>query len=64
MATEFAAAVKKMEPEGNAINYVALKKGTVVPPGQQDNGGGNHINTWRIAYAITSIRDWIFKQHK
>jgi predicted peptidase len=63
-ATEFAAAVKKMETEGNAINYVALKKGTVVPPGQQDNGGGNHINTWRIAYTIEGIRDWIFKQYK
>jgi predicted peptidase len=61
---EFAAAVNKMESEGNSINYVALKKGTVVPAGQTDDGGSNHINTWRIAYTIEGIRDWIFKQHK
>jgi predicted peptidase len=63
-ATEFAAAVKKMEAEGNSINYVALQQGTVVPAGQKDDGGSNHINTWRIAYTIEGIRDWIFKQHK
>lgn len=63
-AAQFAAAVKKVESEGNAINYVALKKGTVVPAGQKDDGGSNHINTWRIAYTIEGIRDWIFKQHK
>ncbi len=61
---EFAAAVQKMEAEGNSINYVALKKGTVVSPGQTDDGGSNHPNTWRIAYTIEGIRDWIFKQHK
>jgi predicted peptidase len=61
---EFAAAVNKMEAEGNPINYVALQKGTVVPPGQTDRGGGDHINTWRIAYTIEGIRDWIFQQHK
>ncbi len=63
-AEEFAVAVKKMEALGNSINYVALQKGTVVPAGQKDDGGSNHINTWRIAYTIEGIRDWIFKQHK
>jgi predicted peptidase len=43
---------------------VALQKGTVVPAGQTDDGGNNHINSWRIAYAIDGIRDWIFRQHK
>ena len=61
---EFAADVQKMETEGNLINYVALQKGTVVPPGQSAEGGGDHINTWRIAYTIDGIRDWIFKQRK
>ncbi len=61
---QFALAVQAMKDEGNAINYVMLKKGTVVPPGQDDNGGGNHTNTWRIAYNIDGIRDWIFQQHK
>jgi predicted peptidase len=53
-----------MEAEAAAINYVALRKGTVVPAGQDDNGGGNHINTWRIAYTIEGIRDWIMAQRR
>ncbi|MEH1888822.1 MAG: PHB depolymerase family esterase [Nostoc sp.] len=63
-AEEFAAAVKKLETERNPIHYVALQKGTVVPAGQTDDGGSNHINTWQIAYTIEGIRDWIFQQHK
>lgn len=62
--SEFAAAVRTLAAQGSAINYVALKKGTVVPPGQQDDGGSNHVNTWRIAYTIEGIQDWIFQQHK
>jgi predicted peptidase len=61
---EFAAAVAAMEAEVAPINYVALRKGTVVPAGQDDNGGGNHINTWRIAYTIEGIRDWIMAQRR
>lgn len=63
-AAQFDADVKKMVAEGNSINYVALQKETVVPAGQTDDGGSNHINTWRIAYTIDGIRDWIFQQHK
>jgi predicted peptidase len=50
--------------QGAPIQYVALRKGTVVPPGQPDNGGGNHVNTWRIAYAIEGVRDWLFEQRR
>jgi predicted peptidase len=53
-----------MAAEGSPINYVALQKGTVVLPGQDDDGGSNHANTWRIAYTIEDIRDWIFQQRK
>lgn len=60
----FATLVSSMDAQNTPINYVALKKGTVVPPGQDDDGGSNHVNTWRIAYTIDGIRDWIFKQHK
>ena len=42
---QFAEAVKSMETEGNPIKYVALRKGTVVPAGQEDSPGGNHVNT-------------------
>ena len=52
----------RLAAEGSPINYVVLRKGTVVPPPQQDNAPANHTNTWRIAYAIPGIRDWIFEQ--
>ncbi len=60
----FTAAFDAVDAKGNGINYVALKKGTVVPPGQEDSPGANHVNTWRIAYSIDEIRDWIFRQTK
>lgn len=50
--------------KGAQINYVALRRGTVVPTGQPDNAGANHTNTWRLAYSIPGIRDWLFRQHR
>jgi len=61
---EFAAGVSKMTAENTNIKYTALQKGTVVPAGQTDGGGSNHINTWRIAYTIEGVRDWLFAQSK
>lgn len=61
---EFDAQVTKMAAEGAPINFTVLAKGTVVPKGQDDNPGSNHINTWRIAYRIEGIRDWLFRQVK
>lgn len=63
-AAEFAAEVSKMTGEGNNIKYTVLKKGTVVPAGQADDAGSNHINTWRIAYTVEGLRDWLFTQAK
>lgn len=61
---QFGAAVISLEAEGAPINYVALRKGTVVPDGQEDSPGANHVNTWRIAYDIEGVRDWLFRQSK
>jgi len=63
-AAEFASDVSKMITEGNNIKYTVLKKGTVVPADQIDDGGSNHICTWRIAYTIEGVRDWLFTQVK
>jgi predicted peptidase len=49
---EFTAGVDKMLKENNNIKYTMLKKGTVVFEGMNDDGGSNHICTWRIAYAL------------
>jgi predicted peptidase len=61
---EFALEVEKMIAEGNNIKYTVLRKGTVVPEGLPDDGGNNHKHTWRIAYAIEGLRDWLFTQRR
>ncbi len=58
----FEAQVAAMRAEGAPINYTVFEKGTVVPDDQSDDPGSNHINTWRIAYTIDGIRDWLFEQ--
>lgn len=63
-AAEFASDVSKMTAEGNNIKYTVLKKGTVVPSGQADNADNNHTYTWRKAYTIEGLRDWLFTQVK
>jgi predicted peptidase len=54
--------VDRMLAEGNHIMYSVLRKGTVVPAGMEDHGGSNHVCTWRIAYQIEGIREWLFRQ--
>lgn len=63
-ATEFAFLVSKMMAAGNPIKYTVFQRGTVVPAGMTDDGGSNHVCTWRIAYTIEGIRDWLFRQSK
>lgn len=63
-ADKFAQSVADQVAKRTTVNYSVLKLGTVVPIGQEDNAGSNHINTWRIAYAIPGIRDWIMMQAK
>lgn len=63
-AATLAAAVADQAAKGNTVNFSVLKKGTVVPAGQEDTPGSNHVNTWRIAYDISAIRAWIMVQTK
>ena len=61
---EFASDVSRMVGEDTNIKYTTLQKGTVVPSYETDDPGSNHINTWRIAYTIEGLRDWLFSQVK
>jgi predicted peptidase len=63
-ADQFRAAFEKIDAERSPINYVAFRKGTVVPAGQSLGGASGHRNTWRIAYTIAPIREWIFRQRR
>jgi len=60
----FRAAADRIEREHAPINYVAFRTGTVIPPGQSAAGAGGHRNTWRIAYTIEPVREWLFRQHR
>jgi predicted peptidase len=60
---QFHAAFGKMVAKGSKINFVAFRKGTVIPEGQSAAGASGHRNTWRLAYSIPEIREWIFQHH-
>ncbi|OSN06365.1 peptidase [Lonsdalea iberica] len=63
-ADQFRKASQTIESEGCPINYVSFAKGTVIPPNQSGAGASGHRNTWRIAYTIEPIREWLFRQHR
>ena len=57
---ETAANVRKMAGEETNIKYVVFDKGTVWPEGV--SGGMEHMQTWKVAYYIEGVRDWLFDQ--
>jgi predicted peptidase len=61
---EYAIKVRGMIAEGNNIKYTVFAGGTVVPEGLPDDHRNNHIYTWRVAYTIEGLRDWLFTQAK
>jgi predicted peptidase len=63
-ASQFRAAFDRMDREQAPINYVAFRKGSVIPAGQSSAGASGHRNTWRIAYTIEPVREWLFHQHR
>lgn len=63
-ADQFRFAFDDIDAEGCPINYVCFAAGTVIPPGESTAGASGHRNTWRIAYTIQPIREWIFRQVK
>ncbi|TBU88476.1 peptidase [Phytopseudomonas dryadis] len=63
-AEQYRAAFEKIDAEGSPINYVSFAKGSVLPPGDSGAGASGHRNTWRIAYSIEPIREWIFRQQR
>jgi len=61
---EFDAATGKILQEGNSINLVKFRQGTVLPNGVTSSPVLEHIYTWDIAYRIKGVRDWLFAQVK
>lgn len=63
-ANEYRFAYDKITANGTAINYTTFVKGTVFLPGASTAGASGHRNTWRVAYSIEPIREWLFAQSK
>ncbi|CNC66488.1 peptidase [Yersinia pseudotuberculosis] len=61
---QFRQAFEQIDAEKSPINYVVFREGTVIPEGQSTEGASGHRNTWRIAYTISPIREWIFRQQR
>ncbi len=60
---QFRFAFDAVDAERTTINYVTFRQGTVIPKGESTAGASGHRNTWRIAYTIEPIREWIFRQN-
>ncbi|HHB1472506.1 TPA: PHB depolymerase family esterase [Yersinia enterocolitica] len=63
-AEQFRRAFEKIDAENASINYITFRQGTVVPAGESMAGASGHRNTWRVAYNIEPVREWIFRQHQ
>ncbi len=61
---EYRFAYDKIIAENNPIKYTVFEKGTVFLPGADTAGASGHRNTWRVAYSIEPIREWLFEQRK
>jgi len=65
-ADEFQQAFAQMDAEHANINFVHFTKGSVFKTEAEANAGGasGHTATWKYAYNIAPIREWIFRQQK
>lgn len=46
------------------VRYTIFQGDTVVPAGEHAGPGSNHTCTWRVAYRISAVRDWLFTAHR
>ena len=57
-------AKEALQEEAN-VHYTLFEGSSVVPADFEDAGpGANHVQTWRVAYQIDTVRDWLFTCHK
>ncbi|WP_405922934.1 alpha/beta hydrolase-fold protein [Streptomyces sp. NBC_00035] len=60
-AAQFAADVRSLKAQKAPVNYASFQTGTTVESGSSTSA---HMGTWRIAYTIPGIRDWIMQQSR
>lgn len=57
LATEQASA-------GTTINWTVFDTGTVMRDDVTSSDATEHMNTWRVAYNLNTVREWLFEQTK
>ena len=62
--TQFLEGARKVIAQKSNIKYTTLEKGTNPYLPKDANPGSEHSGTWKIAYNIPGIKDWIFLQAK
>ena len=46
------------------VRYTVFNDSSVVPEGEEDGPGSNHVNTWPVVYPIAGVREWLFSHSK
>lgn len=62
-AEEFDRLCKEMDAEGADIRFTHFIQYSVFPDDTHLDGM-EHLQTWRLTYAIEGVRDWLFRQSK
>lgn len=64
-AEQDAAVTKIRNAAGNShLFFTTFSAGSVLTGEAGANRGAGHVNTWRYAYAIPALRDWLLEQRK
>ncbi|OOF40203.1 hypothetical protein BKK47_05060 [Rodentibacter mrazii] len=63
-ADQYRFAYDDLMAEQSPINYTIFAKDTVFRETDSRQGASGHRNTWRLAYSIEPIREWLFAQTK
>lgn len=64
--TEFQAAFNALAAQGANVNMVSFAKGSVFKTAAEAGAGGasGHTATWKYAYGIAPVLDWILRQRR
>ena len=61
---QFLEGARKVIAQKSNIKYTTLEKGTNPYLPKDANPGSEHSGTWKVAYNIPGIKDWVFLQSK
>ena len=54
----------EQESAGTSINWTVYDAATVMEDNVSVSDATEHMNTWRVAYNLDTVREWLFQQSK